>query len=61
MLTDDHIAEIQNIIKSCNSNEELQSKLKLYCLVYVETLKDVDPSRLAWEIYQNVILKSRRR
>lgn len=61
MLTDDHITDIQNIIKSCNSNEELQSKLKLYCLVHVETLKDVDPSRLAWEIYQNVILKSRRR
>ena len=55
MLTDNDILEIQNIVHSCNSNEELQEKLKMYFLVNVENPIGVDPARLAWIVYQNII------
>lgn len=55
MLTDNDILEIQNIVHSCNSNEELQEKLKMYFLVNVENLKGADPTRLAWIVYQNIV------
>jgi|TARA_R110000868_G_scaffold378548_1_gene644000 hypothetical protein len=59
MLTDTHVFDIQNIIDSSKTNEKLQEKLKKYFLVHTNTIKGVEPTYLAWTIYQNIIQNKR--
>jgi hypothetical protein len=55
MITNTDILEIQNITKSYKTNEDLHQKLKMYFLQNIKSYKNVDPSRLAWAVYCQLI------
>lgn len=55
MLTDEHVLDIQNMIDTSNSNEELLQLLKSYFLSSKYKLDDSEPLYVAWKIYLNII------
>lgn len=59
MLTDEHISDIQHLVDTSNSNEELLQLLKSYFLSSNNIDYDGEPLNIAWKIYLNIITTNR--
>lgn len=59
MLTDEHVLDIQNMIDTSNSNEELLQLLKSYFLSSKYKSDGSEPLYVAWKTYLNIIQNNR--